>query len=213
MSQNPAPYTAESLGTLIFTVRGKRVILDADLASIYGVTTKRLNEQVRRNADRFPSDFMIQLSPSETKEVQALRSQFATLKRGQHSKYLPRVFTEHGAIMAATVLNSPEAIQMSVFVVRAFVKMREALISRSELERRLLRIENVLLAHDESIRELYDQIRPLLLPPPEPPRKRIGFEAKEAAASYGKGKRWGMRKQVSDGNLQYYVPRAHRRAK
>jgi len=213
VSQNPAPYTAESLGTLIFTVRGKRVILDADLASIYGVTTKRLNEQVRRNADRFPSDFMIQLSPSETKEVQALRSQFATLKRGQHSKYLPRVFTEHGAIMAATVLNSPEAIQMSVFVVRAFVKMREALISRSELERRLLRIENVLLAHDESIRELYDQIRPLFLPPPEPPRKRIGFEAKEAAASYGKGKRWGMRKQFSDGNLQYYVPRAHRRAK
>jgi len=87
--------------------------------------------------------------------------------------------------MAATVLNSPEAIQMSVFVVRAFIKMREALISRSELERRLLRIENVLLAHDESIRELYDQIRPLLLPPPAPPRKRIGFEAKEAAAPYG----------------------------
>jgi hypothetical protein len=134
---------------------------------------------------------MIQLTPSETKEVQALRSQFATLKRGQHIKYLPRVFTEHGAIMATTVLNSPEAIQMSVFVVRAFIKMREALISRSELERRLLRIENVLLAHDESIRKLYDQIRPLLLPPPEPPRKRIGFEAKEATAPYGKGKSGG----------------------
>jgi hypothetical protein len=105
MSQYPAPYTAECLETLIFTVRGKRVILDADLARIYGVTTKRLNEQVRRNADRFPSDFMIQLTPSETKDVRALRSQFATLKRGQHSKYLPRVFTEHGAIMAATVAN------------------------------------------------------------------------------------------------------------
>jgi hypothetical protein len=115
MRQNPVPYTAESLETLIFTVRGKRVILDADLARIYGVTTKRLNEQVRRNADRFPSDFMIQLTPSETKEVQALRSQCATLKRGQHIKYLPHVFTEHGAIMAATVLNSPEAVQMSVF--------------------------------------------------------------------------------------------------
>jgi hypothetical protein len=98
------------------------------------------------------------------------------------------------------VLNSPEAVQMSVFVVRAFVKMREALISRSELERRLLRIENVLLAHDESIRELYDQIRPLLLPPPEPPRKKIGFEAKETAAPYGKGKGGGARKQVCDGN-------------
>jgi hypothetical protein len=128
---------------------------------------------VRRNEERFPPDFLIKLTSSETKEVQALRSQFATLKRGQHIKYLPYAFTEHGAIMAATVLNSPEAIRMSVFVVRAFVKMREALISRSELERRLLRIENVLLAHDESIRELYDQIRPLLLAPPEQPRKRI----------------------------------------
>jgi hypothetical protein len=201
MSQKPAPYTAESLESLIFTARGKRVILDADLAHIYGVPTKRLNEQVRRNADRFPPDFMIQLTPSETKEVQGLRSQFATLKRGQHIKYLPHAFTEHGAIMAANVLNSPEAIQMSVFVVKAFIKMREALISRSELERRLLRIENVLLAHDESIRELYDQIRPLLLPPPEPPRKRIRFEAKEAAAPYGKGKSKGAGKQVCDGNL------------
>jgi hypothetical protein len=156
---------------------------------------------VRRNADRFPTDFLIKLTSSETKELQRLRSQFATLKRGQHIKHLPHVFTEHGAIMAATVLNSPEAIRMSVFVVRAFVKMREALISRSELERRLLRIENVLLAHDESIRELYGQIRPLLLPPPESPRRKIGFEAKEAAAMYGKGKGGGARRQVCDGNL------------
>jgi hypothetical protein len=110
MSQNPVRYTAESLGALIFTIRGQRVILDADLARIYGVPTKRLNEQVRRNADRFPPDFMIQLTPSETKEVQCLRSQFATLKRGQHIKYLPHVFSENGAIMAATVLNSPKAV-------------------------------------------------------------------------------------------------------
>jgi hypothetical protein len=201
MSQSRAPYTAGSLGSLIFIVRGQRVILDADLAHIYGVSTKRLNEQVRRNADRFPTDFLIKLTSSETKELQRLRSQFATLKRGQHIKHLPHVFTEHGAIMAATVLNSPEAIRMSVFVVRAFVKMREALISRSELERRLLRIENVLLAHDESIRELYGQIKPLLLPPPESPRRKIGFEAKEAAAMYGKGKGGGARRQVCDGNL------------
>jgi ORF6N domain len=147
-------------------VRGHRVILDADLAHVYGVPTKRLNEQVRRNADRFPPDFLIQLTPSETKELQGLRSQFATLKRGKHIKYLPHAFTEHGAIMAANVLNSSEAIRMSVFVVRAFIKMREALMGRSELERRLLQIENILLAHDESIRELYEQIRPLLLPPP-----------------------------------------------
>jgi len=106
--------------------------------------------------------------------------------------------------MAATVLNSPEAVQVSVFVVRAFIKMREVLISRSELERRLLRIENVLLAHDESIRELYDQIRPLLLPPPEPARKRNGF-VNEPAAKYGRRKSGGARKQICDGNLQYDV--------
>lgn len=171
---------------LIFLIRGQRVILDADLAHIYGVPTKRLNEQVRRNAERFPPDFLIQLTPLETKEVQGLRSQFATLKRGRHIKYLPHAFTEHGAIMAANVLNSPEAIRMSVFVVRAFVKMRETLISRSELERRLIQIENILMAHDESIRELYEQIRPLLLPPPEGLRKKIGFEVKEPLARYVK---------------------------
>jgi hypothetical protein len=186
MAEKPVRYSPETLGALIFTIRGLRVILDSDLARIYGVPTKRLNEQVRRNADRFPPDFLIQLTPSETKQLQGLRSQFATLKRGKHIKYLPHAFTEHGAIMAANVLNSREAIRMSVFVVRAFIKMREALISRSELERRLLQIENILLAHDESIRELYEKIRPLLLPPPEGPRKKIGFEVKEAAARYRK---------------------------
>jgi len=190
MNEKSIQRNVEFLESLIFTVRGQRVILDADLAHMYGVPTKRLNEQVRRNADRFPPDFLIQLTPSETKEIQGLRSQFATLKRGRHIKHLPHAFTEHGAIMAANILNSPDAIRMSVFVVRAFIKMREALISRSELERRLLQIENILLAHDESIRELYDQIRPLLLPPPTPPKKRIGFEVKESAGRYGKaGKR------------------------
>jgi len=209
MSQNAAPYTDESLEALIFTVRGKRVMLDADLAAIYGVQTRRLNEQVRRNAERFPGDFVFQLTQPEAKKLKSqiatstsldIRSQFATASK-RNIRFLPYAFTEHGAIMAANVLNSPEAIRMSVFVVRAFVKMREALISRSELERRLLRIENVLLAHDESIRELYDQIRPLLLPPPDQPRKKIGFEAKEAAAPYGKGKGGGARKQICDGNL------------
>ena len=172
MSQNPARYAAEPLGALIFTIRGQRVMLDADLASIYGVQTRRLNEQVRRNAERFPGDFMFQLTRQEAADLKSqfatsspadIRSQFATDSGHGGRRKLPYAFTEHGAIMAANVLNSPEAIQMSVFVVRAFIKMREALISRSELERRLLRIENVLLAHDESIRELYDQIRPLLL--------------------------------------------------
>ena len=173
--------------------------LDADLAYIYGVPTKRLNEQVRRNADRFPEDFMFQLSIQENTDLKSqiatsrsngIQSQIETTSAHGGRRKLPYAFTEHGAIMAANVLNSPEAIRMSVFVVRAFIKMREALISRSELERRLLQIENILLAHDESIRELYDQIRPLLLPPPEPRRKKIGFEVNESKASYGRGSKW-----------------------
>ena len=116
---------------------------------------------------------MFQITSEEAESLRRSRSQFATLKRGQHTKYLPYAFTEHGTIMAATVLNSPEAIRMSVFVVRAFVKMRETLISRAELEKRLLRIENVLLAHDESIRELYKHIRPLLHRHPTPQEGRF----------------------------------------
>jgi hypothetical protein len=181
---------AELIDARILTIRGKKVILASDLAEVYGVATKALNQAVKRNVAKFPADFAFQLTREEARVASRLRSQIVTLKRGQHIKYLPHAFTEHGAIMAATVLNSPEAIQMSVFVVRAFIKMREALISRSELERRLLQIENILLAHDGSIRELYDQIRPLLLPPPTPPKKRIGFEVKESARRYGKeGKR------------------------
>ena len=187
---------ADTISEKILTIRGKKVILASDLAEVYGVATKALNQAVKRNAAKFPPDFMFQITAEEAQSLRRSRSQFVTLKRGQNIKYLPHAFTEHGAIMAATVLNSPEAIRMSVFVVRAFVKMREALISRSELERRLLRIENVLLAHDESIRELYDQIRPLLLPAPDPPRKKIGFEAKEAAAPYGKGKGVGSRRRT-----------------
>ena len=179
----------EEISEKIMTIRGKKVILASDLAEVYGVATKALNQAVKRNATKFPSDFMFQVTAEEAESLRRSRSQFVTLKRGQNIKYLPYVFTEHGAIMAATVLNSPEAIRMSVFVVRAFVKMREALISRSELARWLLQIEKILLAHDESIRDLYDQIRPLLLPPPDPPRKKIGFEVKEAAGSYHKAAR------------------------
>ena len=106
---------------------------------------------------------------------QFLRSQNVILKRGQHSKYPPLAFTEHGAIMAANVLRSKEATEMSVFVVRAFVKMREALLSRHEMETRLSQIENILLVHDQSLKDIYEQIRPLLLPPDPPKKKQIGF--------------------------------------
>ena len=122
----------EQIATAILILRGQRVLQDSELAALYGVSTKRFNEQVRRNRKRFPADFMFQLTAEETS---SLRSQFATLKtgRGRHRKYLPYVFTEHGAIMAATILNSPRAIEMSVYVVRAFVQLREMLASNKEL--------------------------------------------------------------------------------
>jgi hypothetical protein len=183
------------------------VILDADLAEIYGVPTKRLNEQVKRNADRFPNDFMFQLTVDERNSLRwqfatlnegieyqgdvknrsqivtgsdeaPLRSQSVTLKdgRGQHRKYMPYAFTEHGAIMAATVLNSPEAVAMSVFVVRAFVLMRERLAANAEILRRLAEIDKTLLEHDGALAVIWEQLQPLLTPPPEPPRKKIGFD-------------------------------------
>jgi phage regulator Rha-like protein len=171
---------------LIHTVRGYKVMLDSDLAEIYGVESRRLNEQVKRNADRFPDDFMFRLSPDEWEKLRRLRSQNATLKRGQHRKYPPYVFTEHGALMAANILKSKTAMSMSIYVVRAFIRMREELTSRRELEQRLDQIEKILLVHDTQLRELFEKIRPLLLPPPEKSRKRIGFEVKEPRAGYGK---------------------------
>lgn len=164
----------ESVVSRIFLVRGQKVMLDADLTELYGVTTKRLNEQVKRNIDRFPPDFMFQLN---TKEYDSLRSQFATLKRGrgQHRKYLPYVFTEHGAIMASSVLDSDRAVQVSIHVVRAFVQLREMLSSNKELARKLNELERKLTTHDRAITELIEAIRQLMTPP-EPKKKRpIGF--------------------------------------
>ncbi len=170
--------------TLICTFRDQKVILDADLAKIYGVPAKRLNEQVKRNSKRFPPDFMFRLTRMEIKDLLRLRSQFATLKRGQHIKHLPHVFTENGAIMAATVLNSPQAVRMSVFVVRAFVKMREALTGTRELARQLRSLEKKLTGrldiHETAIVEVLQQIMDVINPPPpppDPPRRRIGFHA------------------------------------
>jgi len=160
-------------------LRGQRVLLDAELAVLYGVTTKRFNEQVRRNRERFPEDFMFQLIPEE---LTSLRSQFATLKegRGQHRKYLPYAFTEHGAIMAATILNSPRAVEMSVYVVRAFVQLRELLSSNRELARRFAqletRLDKKLTEHDRAIGAILSAIRELMNPPP-PKRRPIGFTA------------------------------------
>jgi phage regulator Rha-like protein len=144
--------TPEHIARDILVLRGQRVIVDSDLAALYGVTTKRFNEQVRRNRERFPEDFMFQLT---AQEAAALRSQFATIKtgRGQHRKYLPYAFTEHGAIMAASVLNSPRAVEMSVYVVRAFVRLREMLASNRELARQFAQLE-VAFAHAKGWCEL-----------------------------------------------------------
>lgn len=157
----------------ILVLRGHRVILDSELAALYGVSTKRFNEQVRRNRERFPPDFMFQLT---AEELPALRSQIATIKggRGQHRKYLPFVFTERGAIMAATILNSPRAVDMSVYVVRAFVHLRELLSSNRELARRFAeleaRLDKRLTQHDQAIAAILSAIRQLMNSPQ--PQKR-----------------------------------------
>ncbi len=153
----------------ILTIRGERVILDSDLAEIYGVEVRMLNQQVKRNPDRFPEDFSFILSKAEWEAVVALRSQIVTLKRGQHRKYLPRVFTEHGALMAANVLNSKRAVEMSVYVVRAFIKMRSALSETRVLARKLASLEREvksrLDSHDAAIVEVMQRILDLIDPP------------------------------------------------
>ena len=187
----------EELAPLILTIRGWAVILDADLAQLYGVPTKRLNEQARRNAARFPEDFMFQLTPDEFETVKSqlalsrhasMRSHFATASK-RNVRFLPYAFTEHGAIMAANVLNCATAVEMSVFIVRAFVKMREQLLTTVTLEKRLSEVEKQLLTHDAALRNLFRSIRPLLLPAPGPEKKPIGFEVREELAAYGAGKK------------------------
>ena len=162
----------ERIEQVILLVRGQKVILDDDLSRLYGVTTKRLNEQIKRNLKRFPVDFMFKLN---LQEVRDLRSQNATLKsgRGQHRKYLPYAFTEHGAIMAANVLNSQRAIEVSVYVVRAFVKLREMIASNKELAKRLDELEK---KYDSQFKVVFDAIRELMTPTDPKPR-RIGFRS------------------------------------
>ena len=175
MANPKARVPTEEITRAILVLRGHRVLLDSELATLYGATTKRFNEQVRRNRRRFPADFMFQLTAEESS---SLRSQFATLKpgRGQHRKYRPYVFTEHGAIMAATILDSPHAVEMSVYIVRAFVQLREVLASKTALAGKLTELEGKLKNHDEAITAILSAIRELMNPPP-PKRRGIGFTA------------------------------------
>ena len=169
------------IGSLIRTIRGQNIILDFDLAALYRVETRVLNQAIKRNARRFPSDFMFQLTKGEVESVFRSRSQSVILKRGMNIKFLPYAFTEHGAIMAANVLNSPQAVRMSVFVVRAFVKMRHLLGGTKGLVRQLADLEKNLTArldgHEIAIVEVLRRLMDILDPPPLPEstRRQIGF--------------------------------------
>ena len=153
------------------------MIRDVDLAAIYGVRTRALNQAVKRNAERFPADFAFRLTLSEVGNHRRLRSQSVILKRGQHMKYGPLAFTEHGAIMAASVLNSPSAVEMSVYVVRAFVRLRDFARTHAELGKQLATLERRVVGHDEDLKQVFAALR-RLLEPPAGPRRPIGFGRK-----------------------------------
>ena len=156
----------------ILLIRGEKIIIDVDLAEFYGVSTKRLNEQIRRNRDRFPGDFMFQLTRAEKKEVIAKCGHLRNLK---YSRAMPHAFTEHGALMAASVLNTSRAVEMSIFVVRAFVVMRRTIAEHRQLSARLDELEKQLTVHGESILELFKTIKQLMAPDTVPETRRIGF--------------------------------------
>ena len=188
----------------IRTIRQQKVVVDSDLAAVYGVPTRRLNEQFRRNRKRFPGDFAFQLSVEEfaalasqiatleegrlsrepirsqsatgSSPLQSMRSQIATTSR-RNIRYRPWVFTEHGALQAANVLRSDRAIAMSVYVIRAFIEQREKLAANAAILKRLAEIDKSLLEHDTALRDIYQKLLPLLSPPQEPPRRQIGFNA------------------------------------
>jgi hypothetical protein len=169
----------------ILLIRGQRVMIDSDLAELYGVNTKVLNQAVKRNANRFPEDFMFQLTEEEKAEVVTICDH---LKKQKYSSFLPYAFREHGAIMLASVLNSPRAVQMSIYVIRAFVRLREVLSTHKELMAKLMELENRIEKHDGHIQTLFTAIRQLM-ELPEKPKREIGFRIKETMVKYGMKKR------------------------
>ncbi len=177
-----APIPAERIERQIYLIRGHKVMLDYDLARLYGVAIKRLNEQVRRNRKRFPADFMFELSPEE---FRFLRSQFATLEkgRGRHRKYPPLAFTEQGVAMLSGVLHSDRAIRVNIAIMRAFVKLREMAGAHKALASKLAELERTVASHDGHIRSLFDAIRELMTPA-RPKHGDIGFRVKEGRVRY-----------------------------
>lgn len=164
----------------IFLIRGQKVMIDKDLADLYNVETKYLNRQVKRNIQRFPSEFMFQLSKSEKNELVTIWHRFKSLK---HSVVRPYAFTEHGVAMLSSVLRSERAIKINILIIKAFVKLREVLTTHKELALKLQHFEMRIEKHDEEIQEIFDAIRQLMIPP-EKPKRQIGFRIEEAKASY-----------------------------
>ena len=170
----------------IFLIRGEKVMLDFHLAELYGVETKTLNKAVSRNLNRFPEDFMFQLT---SEEWNSLRFQIGTSKGGRGGRrYLPFAFTEHGTIMLASVLNTSRAVEASLYVVRAFVRLREVLTSHKDLAQKLKELESKYEGHDEQIKDIIEAINQLLLPP-EKPKPQIGFQVKEPKLKYSSKKK------------------------
>ena len=171
----------ELIGKRIFIIRSQKVILDFHLAELYGVETKTLNKAVSRNLTRFPEDFMFRLT---SEDWNSLRFQFGTSKTGHGGRrYLPFAFTEHGALMLASVLNSPKAVEASVYVIRAFVRLRELLVSHKDLAQKLKELESKIDGNSEQIRDIIGAINQLLLPT-EKPKRQIGFKVKEPKLKY-----------------------------
>jgi hypothetical protein len=178
----------EQIEQVIYSIRGQRVMLDKDLAVIYGVKTKILNQAVRRNLDRFPSDFMFQLT---YEEARSLRSQIVTLeniqvirsRKGRYSKYLPYAFTEHGVAMLSSVLRSREAIHINIAIMRVFSRLRETLALHKDIAVKLRELEQKIAGHDESIQALFGAIRQLMAPPGKP-KRQIGFHVREKRLGY-----------------------------
>jgi len=198
MASKQLPIRVDRIEKAILLIRGQKVMLDRDLAELYAVETGALNRAVKRNIQRFPEDFMFQITDEE---AERLRCQTGISKRGRGGRrYLPYVFTEQGVAMLSSVLNSERAIQVNIAIMRVFVRLREMMATHKELAFKLIELEERLEGHDEQIQNIFEAIRQLMTPP-EPTRKKIGFEAKEAEAPYGKGKRGGARKQICDGNL------------
>jgi ORF6N domain len=173
MRKPQSKLTPDQLGRLIYEIRGQRVMLDSDLAAIYGIPTFRFNEAIKRNRERFPKDFMFQLTGREFTD---LISQIA-ISSSRHGgrRKLPYAFTEHGALQAANVLRSKQAVAMSLFVIRAFIELRDKIATNAAILKRLAEIDKTLLLHDSALRGVYKKLLPLLAPTSAPPRKRIGF--------------------------------------